>query len=236
MRKTSSVEALLFPHVRQRVLATLLLHPKREWYLSELVRQLKAAPAHLHRELALLVEAGVLRRRGEGRQVYYSADANCPYLPELTALVRKTMGIQMILSKALMPLRVRIDCAFIYGSVARGEEDSKSDIDLFVVGDVIIADLLPALEKAEKQTGRAVNPAVYPKRELAEKNRRGNHFIRAVLADPAKKFVIGDCDVLEKAAGGRASKAPQDKQSRDRRTARGRRSEAKRRPVNRHLR
>lgn len=199
MRKKSPAEALLFPHLRARVLATFLLHPKREWYLSELVRHLACAPAHLHRELALLVEGGVLRRRVEGRQVYYSPDPECPYLRELAALVRKTMGIHITLAAALKPLRKRIACAFIYGSVARQEEQSHSDIDLMVVGNLTTTDLLPALTKAEKETGRAVNPTIYPPQELAEKNRQGNHFIRALLADPAKVFLIGSLDDLEKA-------------------------------------
>src|SRR5580704_5222572 len=99
MRKKSASEALLFPHIRQRVLATFLLHPKREWYLSDLARTLKCAPGHLHRELALLSDAGILHRRVEGRQVYYSPDPDCPYLSELTALVRKTMGVDIVLAR-----------------------------------------------------------------------------------------------------------------------------------------
>ncbi|HEV3136827.1 MAG TPA: nucleotidyltransferase domain-containing protein [Pirellulales bacterium] len=220
MRKKAPSESLLFPHVRQRVLATFLLHSKTDWYLSELVRQLKSAPAHLHRELGLLVEAGVLRRRVEGRQVYYSPDRRCPYLPELAALVRKTLGIPVTLSKALEPLGTKIECAFIYGSMAKGREQSGSDIDLMVVGSATISDLLPALAKAEKQSGRPVNPTVYSKKELAEKNRQGNHFVRAVLADPAKTFLIGTRDDFEKAANGRAVKASQDKPGRARRTSR----------------
>ncbi|MBX7071895.1 MAG: helix-turn-helix domain-containing protein [Pirellulales bacterium] len=218
MIKVSSTGALLFPHVRQRVLATFLLHPKREWYLSELARQLGCAPAHLHRELALLVKAGILRRRTEGRQVYFAPDPACPFLPELAALIRKTMGIPVILATALEPLRNRIACAFIYGSVARQQEQSGSDIDLMVVGDVTTMDLLPALAKAEKETGRPVNPTVYPVDELAEKNRQGNHFVRALLADPAKVFLIGAVDDLKEAASRRPAKAPQDKQARNRRT------------------
>lgn len=219
MGKKPPSAAVLFPHLRQRVLATLLLHPKREWYLSELVRQLACAPAHLHRELALLVEAGILSRRTEGRQVYYAPDRNCPYLPELTALIRKTMGIPVVLATALKPLRQGIVCAFIYGSVARQQEQPGSDVDLMVVGDVTTTDLLPALTKAEKETGRPVNPTIYPVKELAENNRQGNHFIRALLADQSKVFLIGTIDDLEIAANGRAAKTSRDKQTRDRRTA-----------------
>lgn len=213
---------MLFPHARQRVLATLLLHPKKEWYLSELARMLNSAPAHLHRELALLLEAGILRRRVEGRQVYYSPDPACPYLPELTALVRKTMGIHIVLAKALKSLGSKIQCAFIYGSIAKGEEKSRSDIDLMVVGDVTISDLLPALTRAERELGRPVNPTVYPQKELVQKFRERNHFVRAVFADPAKTFIIGTSHDLEKVANGRSDKSAQDQQGRARRTSRRR--------------
>ncbi len=224
MRKSTSAEAVLFPHTRQRVLATLLLHSKKEWYLSELARTLEAAPAHLHRELALLWEAGILRRRVEGRQVYYSPDPQCPYLAELSALVRKTMGIDIVLAQALKSLGPRILCAFIYGSIAKRQESSGSDVDLMVVGDVTIADLLPALAHAERDLGRSVNPTVYPRKELVQKVRSGNHFVRAVLADPAKTFIIGTRHDLEKAAHGRADKKAQDQQVRARRASRRRRS------------
>jgi predicted nucleotidyltransferase len=223
MRKKAPSEAVLFPHARQRVLATLLLHPKKEWYLSELARLLKSAPAHLHRELALLTDAGILRRRVEGRQVYYSPDPQCPYLPELTGLVRKTMGFDIVLAKALKSLGSNIRCAFVYGSIAKGEEKSGSDIDLMVVGDVTISDLLPALTRAERELGRPVNPTVYPQKELVKKLGEGNHFVRAVLADPAKTFIVGNRNDLEKAANGRADKSAQDHQGRTRRTSRRRR-------------
>jgi predicted nucleotidyltransferase len=223
MIKKRPAETILFPHARQQVLARLLLHPKREWYLSELARALRVAPAHLHRELALLVEAGVLRRRVEGRQVYYSPDSDCPYLSELTSLVRKTMGFEIVLAEALRPLRSKIDCAFIYGSVAKGGEKSTSDVDLMVVGDVTIAELVPALDRAERELGRPVNPTVYPKRELVRKLREGHHFVGAVFADPVKQFVIGTRHDLEKAARGQADQEARSEQGRARRAARRRR-------------
>ncbi len=222
MRKKASSEVLLFPHARQRVLATLLLHPKKEWYLSELARLLKSAPAHLHRELGLLVAAGVLRRRVEGRQVYYSPDPECPYFAELAALIRKTMGLEIVLARALKSLGPKIKCAFVYGSVARGEDKSGSDVDLMVVGDVTISDLLPALTRAERELGRPVNPTVYPQKEFVQKFREGNHFVRAVLSDPTKTFIIGASHDLEKTARGRSDKAAEDQQGRTRRASRRR--------------
>ncbi|MBX3414293.1 MAG: nucleotidyltransferase domain-containing protein [Pirellulales bacterium] len=231
MRIKRPAEALLFPRVRQRVLATLLLHPQGEWYLTQLVRHLGCAPAHLHRELKLLVAAGVLRRRAEGRQVYYSPDPACPYLAELRALVRKTAGLPQVLADAFEPWRSRIDCAFIFGSVAKGEERSASDVDVMIVGDVKLADLASALRVVERELGRPVNPTVYPKKELVQKLRTGNHFVRTVIADPGKIFVVGSSSDLEKATRRRTDQTPQDKQAGTRRTTRRRGGKTERRQV-----
>ncbi|MBI2826846.1 MAG: nucleotidyltransferase domain-containing protein [Planctomycetia bacterium] len=127
------------------------------------------------------------------------------------------------MATTLRSVRSKIRCAFIYGSVARGTEEAGSDVDLMVVGDVTIADLVPGLRKAERALGRPVNPTVYPASELAHKFKAGHHFIRGVLADPTKVFVIGSPSDLEAAANGKTRQTAQDQQGRAKRPARGRR-------------
>jgi predicted nucleotidyltransferase len=205
---------LLFPKIRREVLAAMLLHPQRTWYLSKLARHLDAAPSHLHRELAALTEAGILTRRAEGRQTYFAANPACPLLPELTGLLRKTMGARAVLEQVVHRVRGRIRCAFIYGSIARGTEDPDSDVDFMVVGRVSVSDLLPGLRRAERVLGRPVNPTVYPARELAQKFRAGHHFIRSVINDPHKAFVIGGQHDLEEIIGPAAHQTASHRQSR----------------------
>ena len=212
----------LFSTVRCAVLAAMLLHPKKSWYLSEVARHIGAATSHLHRELGALVEAGILTRRVEGRQTYFEANPACPFLPELTGLLRKLVGAPAVIAQALRLVRTKIQCAFIYGSVAKGSEDAESDIDLMVVGDLSVSDLVPALRRAERMLGRPVNPTVYPAIELARKYKDGHHFIRSVMKDPGKIFVIGSDSDLEAAADGKANQEASDKQGRARRAARGR--------------
>jgi predicted nucleotidyltransferase len=224
MRK-QAVE-VLFSTLRREVLFAMLLHPQKTWYLSQLARHLDAAPSHLHRELAALVEAGILTRRVEGRQTYFQANPECPLLPELTGLVRKTMGAPAVLEKALRPLRAKIRCAFIHGSVARGTEEPASDVDLVVVGSLGISDLLSPLRRAERALGRPVNPTIYPPAELARKFKAGHHFVRSVVEDPAKLFVVGTARDLETAANPAADQNASDQQGRARRTPRRRRSKA----------
>jgi predicted nucleotidyltransferase len=224
MRKNAA--EMLFSGLRREVLRAMLLHPQETWYLSQLARHLRAAPSHLHRELAALADAGILVRRVEGRQTYFHANPACPFLPELTGLLRKLAGAQAVLEKALKSVRSRIQCAFIYGSIARGDEQAESDVDLMVVGEITVADLLPALRRAEREIGRPVNPTIYPPEELARKFKDGHHFSRSVLKDPAKIFVIGSADDLETIAGGKTDQAASDQQGRTRRPPGRRRSQA----------
>jgi predicted nucleotidyltransferase len=224
MRKNAA--EVLFSGLRREVLGAMLLHPQKVWYLSQLARHLRAAPSHLHRELAALAEAGILSRRVEGRQTYFQANPICPFLPELAGLLRKLTGAPVVLRKALHSVRSKIQCAFIYGSVARGTEVAESDLDLMVIGDLTISDLLPALRRAERDLGRPVNPTIYAPGELARKFKAGHHFIRSVVNEPAKILVIGSAHDLETIARGEASQAASDQQARTRRPARGRRNKA----------
>ena len=214
---------ILFSTVRRDVLAAMLLHPQKSWYLSELGRHIGAAPSHLHRELAALTEAGILTRRVEGRQTYFEADPGCPFLPELTKLLTKLVGIPSVVAKAIRPLRSKIRSAFIYGSVAQGKEVSGSDIDLLVVGDITTADLIKSLKQVEKILGRPVNPTIYPANELVAKRKAGHHFISTVLKDPAKQFVVGTLNDLEAIIGGQSNQAAPNKQSGAGRATRSRR-------------
>src|SRR5215813_13177005 len=133
MRKYRALDAL-FPRIRQAILVATVLHPDRWWYLSDLAKHLGVRPSSLQRELATLVEAGILQRREDGNRVYFQANPDCPFLSELQGLLVKTAGIVDVLRETLAPFAKRIDWAFIYGSVARAEELASSDVDLMIIG------------------------------------------------------------------------------------------------------
>ncbi|MEW6252063.1 MAG: nucleotidyltransferase domain-containing protein [Planctomycetota bacterium] len=196
MRTSPAVDAL-FPATRRAILATLLLQPGREWYFRDLAKHLRLRPSSLTRELKNLTEAGVLRRRQDGNRVYYQADPACPFLPELRGLMLKTAGLVDVLRDALRPARDQIVCAFVYGSVARGEEVAESDIDLMIIGHTTRFALAKPIQQAALRLARPVNPTLYKPEELAKKAASDEHFVRAVL-EKEKLFVIGDAHDLER--------------------------------------
>lgn len=213
MRKSSQLDAL-FPRTRQKILAAALMAPDRWWYPSDLAKYLKVRPSSLQRELASLVAAGILRSRRDGNRVYLQPDPNCPLLPELTGLIAKTAGLVEVLQDALRPAANEIESAFVYGSIAAGEERSESDVDLMVIGKVTSTSLATPLRKAERQLRRPINPSVYTRAELEKKLANGHHFLETVFQGP-KLFVIGKEHELAEPATKWSRKTPRHKQSGD---------------------
>ncbi len=199
MRKNSLLGSL-FPKVRQGVLAATLTQPDKWWYLSELAERLGTSPSSLQRELSSLVASGILVHRREGTRVYFKAETRSPVFPEMRQLFEKTAGLIPLLEEMLKPFGNKISCAFVYGSVARGQEHTLSDVDLMVVGRAGLADLSPALRKTERHLRREINVMVYSPQEFREKVKSRDHFLTMVLRGH-KQFVKGDQNDLDDVVG-----------------------------------
>jgi len=183
MRRQSSILNALFPQVRQGVLAATLLQPEKWWYLSELADCLGTTPSSLQRELSSLVASGLLAHRREGTRTYFKAETQSPVFPELRQLFQRTTGLIPMVRQMLGSFGDEVQCAFIYGSVARRREHALSDVDLMVIGRMGLADLAPALRKLEQRLAREVNVTVFSSEEFREKAKRHDHFLGAVLRD-----------------------------------------------------
>ncbi|MBU1187590.1 MAG: nucleotidyltransferase domain-containing protein [Gammaproteobacteria bacterium] len=187
----------LFTKVQQRVLGLLFGNPERSFYANEIIALAQSGTGAVQRELARLQSSGLVTVQQIGRQKHYQANRASPVFEELRGLVMKTVGLADVLRAALAPLRDRIVAAFVFGSVAKGQDSAASDIDLMVVSDALsYADLFAALEPAVESLGRPVNPTVYTRAELKRRIDEDNAFIGRVLAQN-KIWVIGSIDDIE---------------------------------------
>ena len=193
----TSVGDLLFGQTRGRVLALLYGTPDEPLFARQIARQVEISVGTVQRELTLLTDAGLIKRSALGSQVFYQANQEHPDFPELRALLAKTAGVFQMLKAALAPFSNRINLAFVYGSVARGEEKATSDIDLMVIGTVSLDEVLDAVGPVEKQVRRPVNPTIYSLEDLKARFRSGNHFLQS-LKKSKKVFLIGDEDEFRK--------------------------------------
>jgi predicted nucleotidyltransferase len=182
----------LFAKVQQRVLGVLFGNPRRSFYANEVIGLARSGTGAVQRELARLEAAGLVTVTRVGKQKHYQANAASPVFEELRALVLKTSGLADLLRGALAPVAQSVRAAFVYGSIAKGEDTAASDVDLMVISDrLTYSDLFAVLEEASSQLGRKVSPTIYSSKELLRRIKQDNAFVTRVLAQP-KLWLIGD--------------------------------------------
>ena len=196
---TNKLSEILFGKTRQAVLSLLYGHADESFYLRQIVRVAGGGMGAVQRQINTLVDAGLVTRMHKGKQIYYRANASSPVFGELKSIIIKTSGVGDILKIALATMDQEIDCAFIYGSIARGNEKAASDVDVFIIGRVAFTDVVAALSPAQDTLGREINPTVYPASEFREKIAKKNHFIKSIMAGE-KIYLIGDEHELKKLA------------------------------------
>ena len=79
----STAADALFPKVRQRVLAALFVSPDRSFYANAIIALAQSGTGAVQRELASLVDAGLVSVRKQGNQGHSQADASAPVFSEL---------------------------------------------------------------------------------------------------------------------------------------------------------
>ncbi|MEO8197384.1 MAG: nucleotidyltransferase domain-containing protein [Thermoanaerobaculia bacterium] len=182
----------LFTPVQQRVLGLLFGQPERRFQSAEIIRLAAGGTGAAHRQLQKLEKVGLLLATREGSQKYYQANPESPIFPELHGLAVKTVGLAEPLRRALAPLAKKIELAFVFGSVAKGTERAKSDIDLLVVSDEVgYGEIYEAILPAEAILGRPINPTVRTRVEWRQALATKDSFA-VRISQQARIFVIGE--------------------------------------------
>jgi predicted nucleotidyltransferase len=191
MKKNLSLSSALFSGVQQRVLALIFGHPERSFYTSEIIRNVHSGRGAVERELARLEQTGLVSIQRVGNQKHYHANHESPIFNELRGIILKTAGLIEPLKQSLALYREKIKVAFVYGSIAKGTDTARSDIDLMVIGDdLTYAELFAGLQKAETILQRSINPTFLSFDDWCNKLRTKDSVIAKIAAQP-KLFIFG---------------------------------------------
>jgi predicted nucleotidyltransferase len=186
-----SLSSALFSQVQQRVLALIFGNPERSFYTREILKNVDSGTGAVERELTKLERSGLVSTERIGNQKHYRANRGSPIFEELYNLVLKTVGLSEPLRKALQPYADQIRAAFVFGSVAKGSDTARSDIDLMVIGDSLTySDLYTALQGVEQVLKRPVKPNFLSTEDWQRKLGQKNSFIANIRKQP-KIFIIG---------------------------------------------
>lgn len=196
LRPARGIADTLFSKSRQRVLSVVFGNPARTFYANEIIRLAGVGTGAVQRELGSLAASGLVTVTRVGNQKHYQANAAAPVFASLSDIVLKTSGLGDVLRSALAAFGTDIHAAFVFGSIAKREDRSGSDVDLFVISDTLgYAQLFSGLEEASARLGRSVTPTVYSREELTRRIKSKNAFVARVLAQPKIWIVGGDDDL-----------------------------------------
>lgn len=196
-QEATSISDALFSKVQQRVLALIFGQPERSFYTSEIVRTVHSGTGAVERELSRLQRSGLVSVERIGNQKHYRANHESPIFEELQGLVVKTVGLAEPIRKSLEPYADRIKTAFIYGSVAKGTDTARSDIDLMVIGDELsYSELYTALQNVANILRRKVSPIFLTPKEWQRKALDKGSIVSKISALP-KLFILGSEKDLE---------------------------------------
>ena len=148
---------------RIKLLLKLFLNPEVSCYLRQLSSEFGLSPNALKGELDSLSEAGYLEREQNGRSVYFKANRKHPFFPEISSIVRKTIGIDRLIDDVMKSLG-HVEHVYILDDYAEGRDSGI--IDLLVVGDVDRARLDALRQITEGKIKRMIRTMVVPSEEF----------------------------------------------------------------------
>jgi predicted nucleotidyltransferase len=122
------INEILVSTVNQKILQFLSKYSDKEFHEREIVRRVGLASGSANRALNELFTAGAVKRRREWRMLFYSVDSSNPAILEF----KKQINILLLepLMQSLKDITKRI---VLFGSCAQGTDNSKSDMDVFIV-------------------------------------------------------------------------------------------------------
>lgn len=176
---------------RYKALRAIFSEPGRGFGQRELAKAADIDPGNVSRLLKRWTEAGLVQRvQKDGLPRYYATTD--PSLAPLVMLMQQDSELVHVLRDFLAGVD-GVQVAFIFGSIARGDENADSDIDVLVLGSVSELKLNTLLKSVGRKLGRPVHASVSTVKGFRNQIQAGESFADEIVRGP-KIALIGDFD------------------------------------------
>ena len=189
------LEQLFGSRTRVKVLALLLNNSTRAYFVREITRKVDEQINSVRRELANLKSLGLVTSNAKNGKIYYQANAKSDLFPDLKKLfskVAKETVYETQIADKLKELGM-VSYAALLGYFV---QDSTSEIDLFIVGDIDKEKIKPLAKDLSAEVGHEINYTVMSEPEYQERRVLFDRFLTEILSSP--KIVAIDLLGIEK--------------------------------------
>lgn len=171
-----------------------MLNPGQIFHVRDLVRKIHEEINAVRRELAHMEKAGMVRKEPRANRLYYSFRKDYPLYFDLLQLVAKTAGLGGQILKNKVKLG-RVKFAMLSGGYARGRAANPEQVDLLIVGQIVLAELAAVVRAEEIRRVTEINYTVMTEDEFVFRKSRRDPFLLAVL-EGSRIMIIGDEEEL----------------------------------------
>ena len=161
-----------------RILDWLLMHPTTPVSINELARILSVSPATVLRYLTLLEKNTLIIRKPVGTAHIITLNGESP----LVLPLKKSVALLRLWEAGIQNIAPNAISVAVYGSIASGAFDEKSDIDILVIGEESNVDRTLALA-LEKTMNRQIQLTVLPWHRFESLKQNRDPFLQSVLAN-----------------------------------------------------
>lgn len=177
--------------VRIKILELFFSNLKEVYHVRGIVREVNEEINAVRRELTKLEKDGVLEKEPRGNRIYYSLRHDYPLFGDLISMVAKTTG----LGRAIIENRNKIGrVSFVMFSgkfVRHKEHKMDDDVDVLVVGEVVLPELASIIRAEETLREHEINYTAMTREEFDFRKKRRDPFLLGILSG-SRVMIIGD--------------------------------------------
>ncbi len=189
------LEDLIISRVRVKMLSLFLSHPGTIFHVRDIVRKLGEEINAVRRELAHMEKAGLVSKEARANRLFYTFRKDYPLYFELMELIGKTTGLGWDILKH-RPKLGKIKFAMLSGRFLRGlGKKGSTDVDLLVVGTVVLPELAQIVKLEETKRGRELNYTEMTEEEFVFRQRRRDPCVIGILTG-SRVMIVGDEEEL----------------------------------------
>lgn len=181
---------LFISKTRIKLLTVFFSNPGKIFYVRELVRMVSEQINAVRAELSRMERAGMLTSESRANRKFYGFRKDYIFNDELSRMIAKSNGLGGDIIKERGKLG-KIKYAVLSGGFVRRRPVGVSDVDLLVVGNVVIPQLAQLVKRAENEVGREINYTVMSEDEFNFRKRRKDPFVIGIL-EKTRIMLIGD--------------------------------------------
>jgi len=190
-----ALEDIIISRVRVKILTLFLSHPGVIFHVRDIVRKVDEEINAVRRELAHMEKAGMVSKEQRANRLFYSFRKDYPLYFELLEIIGKSSGLGGDILKNRIKLG-KLKFVMVSGRYLRGlTKKSQSDVDLLVVGNVVLPELSQIIKAEEARREREINYTVMTDEEFAFRKSRRDPFVLSVVGG-SRVMIIGDEEEL----------------------------------------